>query len=520
MVTSPIIGVSPPEAFRARRRLFDVLGAAVDVRFREQVAGNEPPDGLLQIGSVGEAPAGVPTYIAGVAVLEPSADRVRLSTDARVPGPLRDRSIADWDVGRARPLTPRDDEEVLAQATNGPSWTVSRVGAAPHFRAVVAPDELAPNERLCDRLTAGCFASLLPLVEFLRAIAPNIAFAPPTLRAAFIIDDPNLHASSYGFLRYDAVATLARRHGFHVALATVPLDSWLTRRSSASHFRGAEAPLSLLVHGNDHIHRELARDGTSGRAIARLAQALSRIERLERRADVIVSRVMAPPHGACSRITMACLQRVGFEAMCVSRPYPWLDGPPTDQPRAGWHPADMVEGLAVLPRTHLTASREDFPLSAYLGRPIILYGHHWDAADGLDVFVDAANEVNRLGMVNWLPLHRIARASFETYRRGSELHVRLWTRLASVTVPPGVDRVVVQSPGIESLPQSATGLGSHEVEEGQMLTLRVPPDSPVDIRAVELPAWRPWPLARRLLVETRDRAQPLVRHIRGIAGQP
>ncbi len=375
-------------------------------------------------------------------------EMVQLGLDADVPIPLRGRSIADQDVGRAEPLNPMDGEHVLAHSPRGPVWTVSTAGSVLRTRGAVAPDELAPDERLCDRLVAGRFASLLPLLEFLRSITTTTAFVPAPVRAAFVIDDPNLHASSYGFLRYEALATLGRRHGFHVALATVPLDSWLARRGPARHFRGAEPPLSLLVHGNDHVRQELAREGTERQVIARMAQAQRRIERLEQRADVTVSRVMAPPHGACSQLTMAALPRVGFEALCISRPYPWLDEPPADQPRAGWHAADMVEGLTVLPRSHLRSSRENLPFTAYLGRPIILYGHHGDAADGLDVFVEAAEDVNRLGTVSWLPLHAIARTSFETRRQGSELGMRLWTRLASLTVPAGVETVVVEQPPV------------------------------------------------------------------------
>jgi len=506
--------VSPPEALRERRRLFAALGAAEGVSFREAAPEGRSPDAIVHFGAQPILPGAVPTYSAGLPVLDPTPVPVTLASAGAVAGSLRGRTISDRDVARGAPLVPAPDEVVLASTTAGPTWTA----ASSTMRATVAPDELDPNERLCDRLTSGRFAALLPLVEFLRSL-PGRSFHPPPLRAAIVIDDPNLHASSYGFLRYGELATAARTHGFHVAFATVPLDGWLTRRSAATWFTGGNAPLSLLVHGNDHVRRELAHDTTEEQALARLAQALRRIDRIERRSRVQVSRVMAPPHGASSQLTMATLPRLGFEALCISRPFPWLDGPPPDQPLVGWGPADVVEGVPVLPRRHLTAPRDDLPLLAYVGRPVILYGHHTDAADGLGVLVDAAEEVNALGDTVWLPLHAIARSSFESRRDGSLLDVRLSTLRAVVEVPAGVDRLSVSSFAegevvVESSAGSKSGAGPHEVEEGHELTIRVLHGAPVDPFAVSSPPRRLWPLARRLLVEARDRTQPAARRIR------
>ena len=518
----PEVGVSPPQALAERRRLFDALGDAIGITFGS-VRDRAAPSAIVHIGPSEAITSDCPTFVAGHPLHRPRATDVVLSTDLHVPVPLRGRRVLDGDVLRAEPLSPRPHEQVLAETSGGPCWTISIDGGISTVRAAVAPDELGPNERLCDRLAAGRFASLLPLVEFLRGTRAGWRFEPAPIRAAFLIDDPNLHASSYGFLGYAAVADAARRHRFHLACATVPLDAWLARKSAAAWFTGADNPLSLLVHGNDHIRRELAYDATAGQAVARLSQALCRIESLERRTDIRVSRVMAPPHGACSRVAMQTLSRVGFEALCISRSYPWLEAPPPTAPLVGWFPADTVEGTTVLPRQHLSSARDAMPLQAYLGRPIILYGHHDDLAEGLDPLLDAAGEINGLGEVRWLPLHAIARSSYDTEQRGTLLRVRLATRRALVTVPPGVDRVVVRPSTdgavvFETDGAFASGSGPHAVYEGQVLDVRVPHPSAVDHRSVAPPRRSPWPLTRRALVEARDRALPVARQIPGLRG--
>ena len=284
----------------------------------------------------------------------PTSRRTRPASRSRaedepghVGGRSSDRGHPRSDNCRSRRPTKRGSRPTRRRGRPGEHAGRPLLGSSDH-RGVVCgashgrPRRARPGARLCDRLTSGRFAALLPLVEFLRSVSAPSQFSSPRLRAAFVIDDPNLHASSYGYLRFDETRRAAREHGFHVAFATVPLDSWLARRSAAAWFKGSE--LSLLVHGNDHIRRELAHDTTPARAVARLAQAQRRIARLERRSRVGVSRVMAPPHGACSRLTMATLPRVGFEALCISRPYPWLDEPPPDEPLVGSAPSGSRRG--------------------------------------------------------------------------------------------------------------------------------------------------------------------------------
>ena len=152
------------------------------------------------------------------------------------------------------------------------------------------------------------------------------------------------------------------------------LDAWFTHRASAALFRGHQKRISLLIHGNDHGRNELAVPRTVHDSAALLDQAMDRIEGLERKANLQISRVMVPPHGACGESMLAQLPLHGFESACISADS--LRTHNADRPwtRAlGFAPSETVAGCTVLPRWSLTRSGPDVLLAAaYLGQPLIL----------------------------------------------------------------------------------------------------------------------------------------------------
>ena len=265
-----------------------------------------------------------------------------------------------------------------------------------------------------------------------------------------MIDDPNLHWPSYGFIDYRELVAHAVQHGYHVGFATVPLDGWLADRRVTALLAQSASVLSLSMHGNDHIARDLDRLSTDAQAEAAIAQALRRIAALERRSGVSVDRVMVPPHSACSEAALRAMFRLGIDAACSTKPHPWRYDLPAATPLAGWHPAELVAGgIPVLPRYPFDAPREDLALQALLGYPLILYGHHGDFAQGLDFLAQAAGEIEALGDdVQWGPLSWIARGNFATRRLGETLLVRMHARRIAIEVPAGVRelRLLVDEP--------------------------------------------------------------------------
>jgi hypothetical protein len=469
----------------------------------------------------------------------PSSPIVTLTDDGRLATPLRKRRIAEHARVGELALQPQSARDVLARLDERAVWWQSSDGGLHCSLYPLA--ELDEGQTLRDHLCHGCFMGLLPLLHFLGTLLADQGWKPSAPRAAFVIDDPNLHWPSYGFLKYPQLAEHASRHGYHLAFATVPLDSWRLESRTVALMRESPRALSLLIHGNDHVARELGRLSSDRQAEAAMAQALRRVAALERRCGLSVARVMAPPHGVCSEAALRAMFRLGFEAACISRPYPWRDGLPAPSPLTGWRPAELVAGgIPVAPRQSLSAPREDLVFRALLGQPLILHGHHNDFADGLDLLAQTAAYINDLGEVRWGPLDGVAGGGYATRRVGDTLLVQMYGRRVSVDVPEGIDtlRVLAQEPlggagwrelrheGGRSRDSSglrdssgrvrmnfAQGEGVSEplpVSAGGRFALELVAEHPLDPAQVAVPRRRTWPLLRRLLVEGRDRLQPLL----------
>ncbi len=533
------IGVFPARALEQRALLLGTLEQLFPIAFeaREAGDGHSDLDGVLALD--GADPSELPPHLRSL--LTPSATAptralsaapVEFTSGEPVARVLRGRVLGEERLPAVHGPPPGEDDETLAKVAGRPVWWRARGSSS--YASAFAIEELAPGDTLREHLRAGRFMGLVPLLHLLGEISGG-GWSERPLQASFVIDDPNLHRTSYGFLRYPELIRSAATHGYHVGLAMVPLDSWLVSARAAQLFRDNGESLSLLVHGNDHVARELGRLRSDEQAERAMRQALRRVAAFERRSGVRVRRVMAPPHGACSEQALRAMFGLGFEAACVSRPHPWRDGLPALSPLLGWHPAELVGGgLPILPRHHLDAPREELVFSALLGQPLILYGHHWDFAAGLDVLERAAAEIDGLGEVRWGPLDEIAERNYESRVDDSTLVVEMYSRRVIVEIPRGVDNVRVQTRELAGRPlwrEAACGRGRAPMLEraggwasGAMpvrpparVELSLSPAHPlqVGVAAGATAGWwssapRPWPLTRRVLVESRDRIRPLL----------
>jgi hypothetical protein len=345
-----------------------------------------------------------------------------------------------------------------------------------------------------------------------------------------MFDDPNLHWPTYGCINYRLLAASGAMHRYHTAIATVPLDAWYCHPAAASEFRHHPDQLSLLVHGNNHTHRELLQDRSRAECASYLRQAEGRIRRLEMRAGVPVSRVMAAPHGACSEMMLTAMVDVGFEAAvisagslrCFNSDSAWVSG-------LGVAVSEYIGGLPVIPRFDILRDCKSKTLiAAYLRQPMIPTGHHWDVADGLELLESTAAFINALGAVQWCDLATLARSHYATRHQRDEMHLRLFSRHVVVPVPPGVQRLHVEkswsSGGYpEEIDIRADGAGlacEHDGEAGHA-AIRAQKTLVVRVNRIEpLPGDAPlrsagvWPISRRAFAECRDRLYPLRHSVR------
>jgi hypothetical protein len=307
----------------------------------------------------------------------------------------------------------------------------------------------------------------------------------------------------------------------------VPLDGRLVARRVAELFR-REPRLSLMVHGNNHLRWELERAWSPDQRLAMLDQALERLGSFERRTGLPVSRVMAPPHGRCAEASAVAMRSLGYEALCVSRPYPWRDEPPPERPLAGWGVSEIVAGgLPVLPRLQITADPSELVFRALLGQPLIVYGHHGDVSQGLDALDAHADSIDRLGDVRWCSLGEIARSNYSTRVIPGGLELRPYSRLVELVIPSGCSQLRISPPaeGLDMLDHPVRWRRSQDewagwnalstsqgvsVEPGDRLQIALgrPP-----IRGVARPRRLlvASAVARRAATELRDRLQPIGR---------
>jgi hypothetical protein len=212
--------------------------------------------------------------------------------------------------------------------------------------------------------------------------------------------------------------------------------------------------------------------------------------------------------------------------MCHSRPFPWIKRLPADVPLAGMTPAQWTEeGLPVMPRFSMEATETDFALRAFFDQPLIMLGHHWDAADKYALFERAAGAANALGDVHWMGADAMARSNYEWRRDGNVLHVRGYSKRLDVVVPEGVEAIEVEIPAIGETAEpgvweidgaESTGVRENGALRGPLTkvsggtcTVRLRHAMPVDPAIVESLSTPLQHIARRIATEMRDRCRPL-----------
>lgn len=510
------------------------FGVETTLSSSEEFLGN---DGILFLHPSAESwktadKAGLPslTLLDTSCAEQQAAAGITFTTSRMLPESLRSQQFP-YRLGEMVFEAPWDDGVVPLATINGRFvwWVRSREGAAHYFSSLTLP-RVAPQEHFYHLLGSARFLSMLPLIEFLRQCRGDNRYMPQPPRACIVFDDPNLHFTTYGYIDYQRLADHAELHGYHVAIATIPMDAYYIKQRAAILFQRHAAKMSLLFHGNNHQHRELLGDGDIERDAALVRQAISRVERLERVGGLKVDRIMAPPHGACSLTMMKALTEAGFEALCSSYgAFARWNVASTCDAFLGGGDSEVYGGLPLIPRYGMSG---DFRLAAvcaaYLGKPIVFSGHHQDLREGLEILAAVNAAVQEVPGVRWLRLSAIARSQYLFRMCGDRFAVRMSSRRVQVTVPEGVTKLEVEIPWLEETEDSTLRIQSVDEPGWQYSTkaetrqeLRLPPGAVglLDLMCVKMGAVRQslapsgvpgiGVLGRRLLTELRDRAQPL-----------
>jgi len=427
-------------------------------------------------------------------------------------------------------------DDVLVRRDGELYWIVNRDARFTIERVFAALPVLGDQEILRDRFKLGRFSRFLPLLHFLKQAVVSRGWRYPPMRASFLFDDPNLHHVRYGYLDYRRLAEQGIQHRFSTAIATVPQDLWYSNGQVLAMFRRFGDQLSLLMHGNDHLREELAMPIPKTEKLRIVAQAWRRVDAFEKRRSVLVSRVMAPPHGSCDLGSLIAMRRCGYRAACISRPYPFLAIPPRDRKLATWFPADLVAGgLPVCSRYSIAKPEDELRFRAWLGQAVIVYGHHYDLADGYSRLLRLAEMINSWGTVKWGAIDTIIEENYISMVSGQSLTVLLYCLRTRVKIPESVVYVNVVVPYVDGLVErtkilalannetqlvdvDSQGVAEKPIETspGTVIDVRIVFPDLVDCYGISAPRRRVWPFVRRILTTARDRVSVLVGKHKGI----
>jgi len=222
----------------------------------------------------------------------------------------------------------------------------------------------------------------------------------------------------------------------------------------------------------------------------------------------------------------------GFEALCTT-PGWWADWPEDQATIAGIAAADVSPaGLPVFARHGLPHrfAWTDALISAYLGQPVVFYGHPEDLSDGYDLLERAASWLRSTGSINWLALEGVARTNVITHfdQPSATLRVNVINRRCSVMAPEGARGIRVEGPGSAdsvrcvSLAGAVSGVHPTNIGWQSDECFRCEGGHPVEVIVGDTyadhprrrPASAPFrAYARRAAVETRDRLRPMLREL-------
>ena len=138
------------------------------------------------------------------------------------------------------------------------------------------------------------------------------AGVPARENASIIIDDPLLRPN-YGFLNFEYLLGLMKRHNFQTTVAFIPHNFRRNSRRVTRMFRGNDAYFGLCFHGNDHTGGEFASTDTALlNTMLHIAEQRMKLHR--NITGLECDRIMVFPQGRFSVEAMAVLRSRNFDA--------------------------------------------------------------------------------------------------------------------------------------------------------------------------------------------------------------
>jgi hypothetical protein len=255
------------------------------------------------------------------------------------------------------------------------------------------------------------FFSAVPLVSYIRWAFPSSSWHAPEASASLIIDDPLLKPT-HGFVDFQELLSLMKRHNFSTNVAFIP---WNWRRSAPEVvrlFRENPEHFSLSVHGCDHTRAEFG-SSSQQRLYWKTQQALERMNRHESITGISHDRVMVFPQGIFSEAAMSALKRTDLIASVNNDIISADRHPRAIRISDVWDIAVMGYTFPLFTRRYPWEGIENFAFDALLGKPAIAVIHHDYCSDHCARLVKFIEQLNALPSApTWRNLGEVLRRSY------------------------------------------------------------------------------------------------------------
>jgi hypothetical protein len=280
---------------------------------------------------------------------------------------------------------------------------------------------------------ASYFSQFVPQAMALRHVAGEQCWRPREHHASVVIDDPLLRRK-YGFLNFDFLLTLTKKHNFHTTIAFIPHNFKRSSPKIARMFRDNTSRLAICFHGNDHTGAEFG--STDSKVLGTMLDvAERRMELHTKLTGLCCDRVMVFPQGNFSVEAMSALKTHNFHAAVNTVPYP-MGNPVRLTIRELAQPAVLRYGnfpLFLRSPIHETDSH-DIAFNLFFGRPVLIVEHHevFQHPESLAGIVDKINSVEP--GIQWSNLETVVRNSVLLRRApGGNNQLRAYAGVVRVT---------------------------------------------------------------------------------------
>jgi hypothetical protein len=256
----------------------------------------------------------------------------------------------------------------------------------------------------------GHFLCTVPVVLYIKWAFAETCWNAPEANACLVIDDPVLK-STHGFVDFQQLLSLMKRHNFSTNVAFIP---WNWRRSApevVQLFRENPAHYSLSVHGCDHTRAEFGSSDRQ-RLYWKTQQAIERMTQHESITGISHDRVMVFPQGIFSEAAMDVLRRTGLIASVNNDVISADPHPRAITVSDVWDIAVMRYSFPLFTRRYPWEGIENFAFDALLGKPAIAVIHHDYCSDHCARLVNFIERLNALHRApTWRNLGDVVRRS-------------------------------------------------------------------------------------------------------------